>query len=413
MTTATHDRPWSLFDLFGLAIIVCVVITMFGRELGYAWARGGSLSEIADQYGEANDIRAGEAFADNGFSHRKGLPEISYGNAFENQGGKHDLELCQQPRDCVYLHNPPGSAYAVGLMTKIVGKGQVFLYRLLPLTIGLLAFSFFAYALVSTIGPRHAAAVYLMILIVPMFENMMHGLCYHGYALSFCLAELGVLLLALLKTGAVLKRGHLVALGLLGFATGWFCYEYVFVVALSAVPVWLLREDWREPEARRAALKCVLACAGGFALAHVLHIAQVAAYLGGLQEALADLAKAGRKRTAGATWMKFPVGGMVGLFFYYWFDLLPKPTYLNFSFAGFVGLVTSALSIRRPVEWANLAWRPRGHYIAAIFASILIASGWMMIMQQHAGIHGHFLPRLYFLAIIVSMLTISRSVVER
>ncbi|MBL8606708.1 MAG: hypothetical protein JNL38_05285 [Myxococcales bacterium] len=414
--STTSHRAWSLVDLLSLGIIVCVVLTMVGREVSYAWARGLNLSEIADSYGEANDIRAGEAFADHGFGYRKGLPEISYGTAFESAGGKHDQELCMVPRDCVYLHNPPGSAYTVAFMTKLFGKGAVFHYRLLPLGVGLLAFSFLAYAMAATIGVRHTAAVYLVFLAAPMFANMMHGLCYHGYALSLCLAEIGVLLLALLKSDRV-KPPHLAALGAIAFVAGWFCYEYVFVVAFTAVPVWLLREDWRAPATWRGALMCVVACCAGFGLAQVLHLVQVSAYLGGFSEALADLAKAGRKRTGGATWMKFPVNGTFGVIFYYWFDLLPKPTYLNFSFVGFVGLVTSALALRRRIRWPSVgaaekhlvSWEPAWRYIVAIAVSILISSGWMVVMQQHAGIHGHFLPRLYFLVVIIAMLAVSRS----
>ena len=103
-------RKRTLLDLVCLLFVTATIALMVGREVTYSWVRGNQLSEIADPYGEADVLHAAEGYMTLGLTSHWGLPDVSFGTNFDRGGGKYDPNLCAQPVNCIYLHNPPGNA---------------------------------------------------------------------------------------------------------------------------------------------------------------------------------------------------------------------------------------------------------------------------------------------------------------
>src|SRR5258706_14396276 len=311
-----------LFPAVCKLVIVWVVFSLFGEQLSRAFALGNDLlTDSGDAYSEANDVRAGESYADQGLTSNVGLPEISYGTKFEYQGGKHDNLLCESSIKCVYLHYPPGPELAMGAMTRVFGKGHLFAYRVVPLVVGLLALCALGAALIQSIGPFRAAVVMWLLGKVPMTSNMMHVFTTHSWSQAFFLLEVAALLVALSRPTT--RNRHLWAVGLAAFCEGWTAFDYVFLVALSPLAVFLAQKDIRNPESRRRLRSPFVVAAGAYATAILLHFVHVPVFLGGIRHQSSHLSAAAKNRSFGATWVKPPVGGGLGNILYYWTTLLP------------------------------------------------------------------------------------------
>jgi hypothetical protein len=407
--TSVRGKAGSIGAVLAAALLVWSVFSFSVDQLKYAQKRGNQLTELFDSYSEANGIRAGEGYADNGFSSNKGLPEVGYGHAFEYQGGKHDRNLCDTPEHCVYLHYPPGPDLVLGAMTKMCGKNEVACLRFAPLSVGFVCLAFFAWAAAAALGVRRAALVVYSFAFAPMLTNAMHYLHYHSYVTSLLFAELGVLLVALLAP----KRPTWVYaawLGVIGFAFGWCSFDYAFHVALAALPVWLMTP---EPRAswRRAALFTAAACAGYF-VANVLHFWQVAEYLGSARAAYDDFAHRAAARTHGQ------IGGLgaeplLKVLLSYWTILLAEPHFLGFNFLAASAAVTVLLLPKAPLRFTafghKLAWAPRPGFKWAFWGAFGISNAWLVVMRQHATIHGHFLPRNFAISYVVGALVLAAS----
>ncbi len=401
------------------ALLVAGVISfMTATQLRHAWLLKDHLSDIADAYTEADVVRSAEAYAALGLTSNAGLPDTAYGTSFEDQGAKLDPQMCKDPARCVYLHSPQGVHLVTGVMMRLAGPHVMFVYRLPSLLFGLFAYVLFARAAWRTLGELATAALFAAFAFVPMSYNMMHGISYHGYEYHLFLVELALLFAMFVREGPpALGVRSGVALGVVAFVAGWFGYEFVALTALAPLPVVLLRADWRERRQLQAAAVCSIIAGGAFLFAQVVHLGEVAVFLGGLGNALRDLSARGRMRSSTGVSEAYTAVGLVSLYFYYWSELLDRPMFLGFSFLGALATFAAALRMRgpRPVpRWltggAALVWDPPARFTGALALAFAIPTLWITVMQAHAYVHGHFLPRLYMMTVIFAVLLVAKSV---
>ena len=401
------------------AVFVAGVVSfMVATQLHHAWILKDHLTDIADPYTEADVVRAAEAYCALGLTSNAGLPDTAYGASFEDVGAKHDPQMCVDAERCVYLHSPQGVHLITGVMMKITGPHVMFVYRLPSLVIGLLAYLLFARVAWRSLGEVTTAAVFLAFAFVPMSYNMMHGISYHGHEYHLFLVELAILLAIFVHDGPPalsLRSGF--ALGAAAHVAGWFGYEYVALTTLAPLAVGLLRADWRARATLRAIALCSAIAGGAFLLAQVVHLAEVAAFLGSLGNALGDLAARGRMRSSAGVSDAYTTVGFVSLFFYYWSELLDRPAFLGFSFLGALATAAAALRVRGPrplPRWltggAPHVWDPPPRFIAVLALALAIPTIWIVVMQAHAYVHGHFLPRLYMMTVIFAVILVAKSV---
>ena len=387
----------SLVATLCTAIIAWVAFSLFGQQLARAYALNNELTDTGDSYSEANDVRAGEGYAAMGLTSNMGLADAAFGTQYDGLGGKHDPLLCPSSERCVYLHYPPGPELFLGVMTKLFGRGRMFVYRILPIALGLASLLALGAALFKAVGPVRAAVVMWLIGGVPMTSNMMHVVALHEYALAFFTLELAILLYTFSQP--ITRKWHLVALGLAAFLEGWTAFDYVFLVTFAPLAVFLAFKDFGNPVSRRRLVVLTLTAGGAYALANVLHFVQVAAFLGGIREAFFNFVAAGKNRTVGPTWVHPPVSGGLGLLFYYWVNLLPKKEFYDGNFIALVAAVLTLLWPKRTFvtlgRWGSLVWTSSWSQVMSFLLMLALCSGWIVVMQQHASIHGHFLPRLY------------------
>jgi len=397
-----------------------VVSLLFGFAVGQ-WREvrsfNGGLSRTADPWTEADTLRAAAGYAQLGLLANWGLPDLCFGDQFADSGMKNLLR--QSPHDYsswrsaavadrsdavgadrfIYTHYPPGPHLLAAAMASVLGPDRVNAYRLLPLTAGLLAILYLTRELARRFGAVAAAASLCVFAALPMFTNMMHGLSYQGYALALLLVELGLCLR--LSTRDWRAPRILLALAATGFLQGWLGFDYVFIVTLAPITLWMALEE--TPASARRAVAAGAVVAAGFTLAHALHLAQVIGYYGSAHEALADLMSVARYRSMGAVLDN-------GL------ELMSTPrllwNYLTVRTATRQDLGVSAMFVCAAVVcsllMAQLASRRHTWFmpIGAVMLALLASSGWVMVMPQHAAQHSHFIPRHYFLTVFVSVVAV-------
>ena len=397
----------SLITWLASVVVTWAVLWFSFGQIGYAIIRGNKLTELFDSYSEANGIRAGEGYADHGLTYNKGLPDVSYGNAFETVGGKHDKNLCPN-LPCVYLHYPPGPDLVIGAMTQMCGKGEIACLRTAPLVVGILSLVFFAWAVARTMGIVRCAFVMGTFYFSPMITNAMHYLHYHSYVTSFLLVHTGLLLFAFVKPA---KNQSLVLAGIfgVGFVQGCCSFDYSFHVALLAVPIWLLAASPKE--ASRTFVYCTLAAVVGYALANVLHFYQVKLYLGSWSAMYQDFAARASLRAGGEVEAGVAIQGPVRVLLTYWTLLLPQAHFLGFNFTAVCGAAFAALLAKWEVkcENATIAWRPLPAFKWAFLAGFIIPTLWLLMMRQHAAVHGHFLPRNFVVTCVIGAVVLAAS----
>jgi hypothetical protein len=383
-------QSWS--GVVAFAIVVWAVVYFTANQAGYAVQRGNNLSDVIDSYSEANTVRAGEGYFDHGFTFDYGLPDLGYGSAFEAQGGKHDPNLCPQ-LPCVYLHEPMGGEALIGLMTDMCGKGNVPCLRIAPITVGFLCLAILACTATLAMGIRRAAFVLGSFYFAPMLTNGMHHLVYHSHLVSLVFAYSGLLLVAFVRPPKDMRKLY-VALFLVSFLYGCLAYDYVFHVMFMPAVFWLMSEHVRA-DLKKAFLITVIVC-GAYGAAIILHFIQVRMYLGSWDAFLADFVARARIRLGGHLEAANPALPPVRLLLVYWTKFLLEPQYLGYSFLGASAACAALLSAPRAVtvskNWA-LEWAPRPSFKWAFLVAFLIPDLWLLVMRQHASVHGHFLPR--------------------
>jgi hypothetical protein len=400
-------RRWA-----SLIFVIWAIVYFSAGQLAYSLRRGYNLTELFDSYSEANAIRAGESYADRGFTYASGLPDDSYGTAFDNQGGKYDKHLCPS-LPCIYLHNPPGPELLVGVMFKLCGKGDVPCLRYGPIGVGALCLVLFAWAIAKTMGIERCAVVFGLLWFAPMTANAMHILISISYMTSFMYLHMAALLFAFLKPIQDMRK-TLVIFFLIGLLRGWTSYEDIFDTLFLGVPFWLMAATPRA--AFRILVLTTVALGFGYALAILGHFFQVVHYLGSWRAAFHDFVLRASQRSQGHLEEWVPLLGRVRVLFVYWTQLLAEPQFFGFNylaasaatFTALAGGTSIVLSRRSSVEW-----RPLATFKWSFLAAFVIPNIWLEVMRQHASVHGHFLPRHFFLVYVVGALLVALSLRSR
>ena len=399
-------KKWS--GVVSMSIVVWALVYFPGTQIMYTLAHGDGLTEVFDTYSEANAVREGEGYVDRGFWFNYGLGDVSYGDRFDNLGGKHDKNLCPT-LPCIYLHYPPGPDLLVGVMTKVCGKGNVSCFRSLPIGVGTLALIFFAWALTVTIGIERCAFVLGSFYFVPMVMNAMHNLHYHSYVVSLLFVHAGLLLFLFVKGTKRLNAlyGGLFAIGFVG---GWLDLDHAFHVAFLSLAFWLMAPDWRK--AFKPMVYATLLAGGGYTFAFFLHLVQVRLFLGSWAATLADFGGRAAMRVGGHLEAGVTPQPLGRLLLIYWTRLLMEPQFLGFSFLGACAFAWAPLFARGESIVSRrlpLAWWPRSTYKWSFLVGFVIPDLWLIVMRQHASVHGHFLPRNFVVTFVVGAILLALS----
>jgi hypothetical protein len=389
-----ESRVARLATVLAALFVVVSVIHYTRAELRYAIELGDNPSDILCKYSEANGIRAGEYYADHGFTSNFGLAEIAYGHSFEFTGGKHDANMCPRTDTCVYLHTPPGAELLTGVATRLAGKGHIARFRILPIFLASTALAFFAWAMLSAAGAVRAACVMATFHVVPMLSTSMHALCFVNYESALLEAQIGVLLLCFFCKASL--RICVPVLFVLGFLSGCMSYDYAVHVAFVALCVWLLRGDLRSHA--RAVVVCTVASCAGYGIACALHLYQVAAFLGSWHAMLDDYFARAAARMGGH--IELGAGRTLSsgeLLRVYVTKLIDQPQFFRGSYLDASGFVLASLLVRGlpsiRVGNATYRWQPQRGLKWSFVVAFLIPLVWIVVMRQHSSAHIFYLPR--------------------
>src|SRR5262249_3738420 len=144
-----------------------------------------------------------------------------------------------------------------------------------------------ARVLIRVMGIDRGAILIAALAATPLLWTYMNGLHFQGYASALWLMQFAVLLQVYWVRGG-LSRVQMGLLALLGFGQGWLSFDFVFVVVLLALPLWLMRRCEGATLDRRALVWAIVAPLAGFCLAHLMHLVQVVIYFGGVKQAIDD-----------------------------------------------------------------------------------------------------------------------------
>jgi hypothetical protein len=402
----------------GTAIAVAVIAWLLLTQMFDIHRIGNGLSPTADPYSEANVIRAAEHYATYGFLVDSGLSHIVYGNRFRESGWTQDLYRYPLPSG-VYTRYPPLPEIIAGTMEKIVGY-RPWLWRLVPVALGLAATVYAFVALGRVLGTLAAGSMVLLLSIVPMVASHMHGLHFQGYGHAAFLCELA-LLVRMLFLDRPPSRGEYAALFGLGFVQGWLSFEYLFVVSAAVVPLALVARTHGARVERRTVLVVLAVTGGGFVAAHVAHFLQVATFYGSAAAALQDFSGRAAYRFAGEAQPPYFVQVALNLVKYavvIWFS--PD----NHHFGALLFLVTVLVILQRMTSdtWEGgrrngalslLTMLSEKQVVLPLVLSYGIAALWLFVMPSHASIHTHIVPRVFFLPYFVAVLIFTLSVFQR
>ena len=238
---------------------------------------------MGDRYTEANVVRAADYFTQNGFGKTVGLPNVLWSDRFSYEGTK-GMPGTMDTDNGVYLHYPPLPDLIAGVMARLVGMNSIWIWRLPCIVLNAIAMIILVRMLIRVMGLDRAAILIAAPALTPMIWTFMNGLHFQGYASALWLVQFAVLLHAYWIRNK-LAAADVAVLALLGFGQGWLSFDFVFVVVLLALPLWLMRRAEGVVLGRRSLWIAVLAPLAGFALSHLMHLAQVIVYFGGVRRA--------------------------------------------------------------------------------------------------------------------------------
>ena len=368
-----------------------------------------SISPIADPYSEANTIRGAKGFVDNGLLNTIGLPNIVYGDDFPGIGMKSEPEYTGQS-EYIYLHYPPGMEWALYIGKLIFGSDNNLLPRLIPILFTLLSFYFFYLQTSKLLNPEKAFLLLLLLAMLPMTTNMMHGLHHQSYglALFFLNIATGINILDKIKNinfisfddfkEAILKfKLEFFLIFLVSFISGWFTFDQFFLASFGIIALFpYFTEETRE--AKRKFLFLIFLTTFGFGLAHLLHFLQVSIYLGSFKEAANDIFFAAKKR-AGAE------GGLKWVATLQWYLILMRDEKYAYIYTHLFWLLTflSACCSIAKIKFQktnqtliSINSSITNKHFKSVFLSFLVSIGWLTAMKQHASYHTHFIPRTFY-----------------
>ena len=217
---------------------------------------GNGVAWFGDAHSEADNLRSAEGYAKHGLWSHHGLPRLLYGKLFPSVGTvvlevdgagqvrppfrNHLLKDQENPDEWVYTHYPPGPNLVLGLEASLLGMSRIWLFRLLPIAIGLAATGIFFKSLLRTFGKRQAIFLALACAVLPMFSTCTGCLHYEGYATALILIEMALLMRLYREAGQPAWPDYL-ALAALGLLQGCMSFDQLFIVSLLPLPFWVLR----------------------------------------------------------------------------------------------------------------------------------------------------------------------------
>jgi hypothetical protein len=424
-------------------------------QIAYLGWIGNGLSQFTDSFSEANVIRAVDAYLHDGITSHHGLARSIYGSKFPGVGfvisridarGQVPAEFRQgfpasaaAPDEWVYTHYPPGPEFVCWFLVSLFGNEHLWVLRLFPLCLCLLATAVFFKTLARAFGTDRAALVAIACVLLPMFNTYMPGLHLEGYSWAFFLLQMSLLMRTYWLCVAV-PRWCWAAFFLLGFLQGWLSFDQFFVIGLVAWPLWLLRRSEGATLSRTHLALPVFLAFAGFGLAHSLHFLQVAGELGGLSAALAEFRNTAVERVnqagavvpqmlqrhmfaflqADSARVSYLRSLILGLYQYVrdflrpqaaqFFPLFPLAVVLGVLVALFrrieVNLPCSDKS--RPLK-LSLSWPNNRRVSWTLFTALFISVVWLLVMPAHSVGNHHITVRHFFVFYFFLVLILVRS----
>lgn len=353
---------------------------------------GNGLSPTADPYSEADMVRSAQHYADYGFLADAGLPHIIYGNRFPDQGWVRDKDRFPL-RQGVYTRYPPLPNLIGGLLEVTVGFQHLWLWRVVPISCGILALIYAYFTLRPVLGAMTASMALLFTAMAPMTSTHMHALHYEGYAQALFVAELALLARHLFSGEAITVR-TLAALCINVFLQGCFSFEYAFIAAGAAIPLAGLARAYGRRVRSQTVVTIVILSAASFAIAHLLHFWQVTHFYGSMAAAWNDFSSRAAFRFSGADHVPYLSNVLAALLVYariLW--LSPESPHF--------GPLLALVSVAVLTGWGQRASRMKG-VAGALKISYVLSAIWLFVMPSHSLIHVHIIPRLFFLAYFVA-----------
>ena len=404
-----------------LILVGFVLLCSFGA-LSAAWQVrnwGDALSPV-DAYSEANAIREVRNFLDTGITANDGLGNVLRPGLYPDQGFAGDPagRAAYLTPSGVYTHYPPGPEYLLYVAMRVLGPQPISHLRVLPLVVCWAAALYLGWSLRKRFGAPVAWLVMLACAALPMFSDADSFLHYDGYALALLLIEIAV---------SVGCNGLIVPFALLGFVQGWLSFDYAFIVALApgSIELALARMGIGHVARPRLAVWRCIAAGGGFALAHLLHLAEVAAFYGSFHTALLDLRRAAAIRSGASAGdgLLQRVGMTFEVLKHYLVGEYPISTVFwrpdaglpgNWHVFRFMGLtlgiwwlvLTSGFIIGKRLRHAP----PRAgraideDWLVVSVCSLVPCLLWYIVMLNHSIVHVHFLYRHLFLCFFLFVL---------
>lgn len=385
-----------------LKFVLIVFSLLVLKELVYINTFRDDVSPIADGFSEANTIRGATFFYEKGLGFYKGLPDIGYSEQLTHRGGR-GFGGSHVPE--AYTHYPPGPEYMAWLGFQIFGNRNFNAIRLLPITLSILAGIFFIRTIFHAVGGGLGGGILgLLLILPPMYSNFMHGLHHQQYA--FLMLQTQISLCILFFTNSEWKRWYvLLFLFLLGFCQGWMTFDYAFLATLFSIPFYFY---YRKTHSVSFLSFVMVGLASGlsFTLAHILHFYEVVAYYGSFDRALADFVGSAKYRAVNddsthVALVKYDPKkiGPITVAKDFLYRVAGRGKYLAINLINFVWIIVGLKFIKKisfKKGW-TFEFSVTGNDLLALFAAVVVSSGWSLVMKQHAHIHG-FVARHYYLA---------------
>lgn len=396
-----YSKLVSLIKEKPLKFVFLVFALLVVKELIYIQTFRNDVSPIADGFSEANTIRGGVFFYEQGLNKYKGLPDIVYGDMLPHRGTKgYETKTLEVLPPKAYTHYPPGPEYLAWLGFNIVGVGNFNALRFLPIILSILAGILFIrtnYFLFN--GGLKGALFVLSLILVPMYSNFMHGLHHQQYAFLFFQIQISVALLLINSKNS--KLILIFSLFILGFIQGYLTFDYAFLATLFVIPLYIFFNS-----GIKSLLIIGFASGLSFTLAHILHFYQVVWFYGDTQKAIQDfVGSAAHRAHNAANELDKPItkydSTKIGPFTVlrdYLYRVAGRGKYLSINLMNFIWIVIALKFTKRVTlkkGW-TFEFEVTGRDLVALFSAILISGLWSIVMKQHAHIHG-FIARHYFL----------------
>jgi hypothetical protein len=407
-------HPKSLFLEFKALLpekkfrIIFYVLTFYlVKELLFIASFNGGVSKIADGYSEANSIRGGHYFAENGLTEYSGLPDLCYGELHPNHGFKGAYKKKgEECKKSVYTHYPPGSEYLVTPFAKIFGAHNTYVLRLQPIFFNFLVSIIFILTLFKVYGLQAGYWIALISILPQMFHNYWHGLHHQGYAFSFLLLQMS-LIFRVWTSDKKTSLASFAGLYILGFLQGWMTFDYAFLVSFVALPFYFLLREQHGVKLIHFIMSGFFSGLG-FTTSHLLHFWQVVNYYGSFDQAYEDLFHSAKYRAnnLGKTNAKITnlkeIKGLNVLKDFMW-NTAGRFKYTSVNLINYVWIILTLKFIKRVQikKSGNIyEFNITVSDLLAVFSAVFVAGGWSIVMRQHAWIHG-FIARHYYLVFFI------------